>query len=325
MKIFDLLSALSNQSYPKNYYEVIVVNDGSKDNTSEIIKKFDYVLIENNKNMGLAESRNIGIHAARGRLVAFTDDDCIPDVDWLSNIAKAFKSDQDIGGISGTVKIHEVNTLTHKYIEATNPLSPLPINLSKSTNIFYRLFLYLKRQFSHEFITLSRPVVISSVVGANMAFRKDILHKLQGFDKDFTFGSEEEDISYRFHLFIDTLSLKFFPDVVVSHKFDSSFYSLVKKSISYGIGNARLRQKFPERSVTVYPFPFLVLALFSLVIFHYSFLFISAISLFILYVSWIKNAIKKSDMTYLAFPVFQFSSELGHNIGWIKKTFLRNK
>ena len=93
------LESLREQSY-KNF-EVIVVNDASSDGTKvflDSIQTLDLTALHHEDNSGLSPSRNDGIKKARYGLIAFTDDDCIADKDWLLEIKKAFEiGDADFG------------------------------------------------------------------------------------------------------------------------------------------------------------------------------------------------------------------------------------
>ena len=77
----DCLGSLQHLHYPD--YEVIFIDDGSKDNTQEIMKEFPRVRNIVQVNRGLSAARNAGIAAAKGEVVAFTDSDCMVDRDWL--------------------------------------------------------------------------------------------------------------------------------------------------------------------------------------------------------------------------------------------------
>jgi glycosyltransferase involved in cell wall biosynthesis len=80
------LTALAAQDYPD--YEIIVVDDGSSDGTGDVVtREFPAVRYVRQPNRGPAAARNVGIRAALGDIVAFTDDDCLPPVDWLSRLA----------------------------------------------------------------------------------------------------------------------------------------------------------------------------------------------------------------------------------------------
>src|SRR5438067_857357 len=76
------LASLETLNYPD--YEVIVVNDGSKDRTLEIAERFPYCRIISQENKGLSAARNVGAEAATGEIVAYTDSDCVADPDWLT-------------------------------------------------------------------------------------------------------------------------------------------------------------------------------------------------------------------------------------------------
>src|SRR5260370_13680647 len=76
------LASLETLDYPD--YEVIVVNDGSKDRTLEISEGFPYCRIISQPNKGLSVARNVGAEAATGEIVAYTDSDCVADPDWLT-------------------------------------------------------------------------------------------------------------------------------------------------------------------------------------------------------------------------------------------------
>ena len=76
------LASLEVLNYPD--YEVIVVNDGSRDRTLEIAESYSYCRIISQPNRGLSVARNVGAEAATGEIVAYTDSDCVADPDWLT-------------------------------------------------------------------------------------------------------------------------------------------------------------------------------------------------------------------------------------------------
>lgn len=91
------LEAITNLNYPKDAYEIIIVDNGSTDKTVSICKNFtDYIYICPNKNAsGL---RNYGAKNAKGKVYAFIDADCIPDKEWINNAIKALNIELCVTG-----------------------------------------------------------------------------------------------------------------------------------------------------------------------------------------------------------------------------------
>src|SRR5262249_8925142 len=67
-------------------YEVIVVDDGSTDETREVLGHFPDIRVIHQPNRGLSVARNVGLEAATGDVVAYTDSDCFADADWLTQL-----------------------------------------------------------------------------------------------------------------------------------------------------------------------------------------------------------------------------------------------
>jgi glycosyltransferase involved in cell wall biosynthesis len=161
--IRQLIISLMNQSYPKDKYEIIIVDDGSKDETVEIVMSIakenswsNIKIIRLGRNYGPATARNHGVMEAKGEIVAFTDADTLPDQNWLRGLVEAFDN-ENVGGVRG-------ETLTDSYL----------------------LF----------------PVRVAPVGGGyktcNIAYRKDVLKNIGLFDERFRhpFG-EDGDVAHR--------------------------------------------------------------------------------------------------------------------------------
>ena len=80
------LEALLAQSYPRDRYEVILVDNGSTDRTAELARRFPVTVVEAPKR-GSYAARNAGIRAASGGILAFTDSDCEVSPTWLERVA----------------------------------------------------------------------------------------------------------------------------------------------------------------------------------------------------------------------------------------------
>ena len=123
----------------------IVVDDGPDDDTAAVAERHGIRLVRHEENRGLSAARNTGIRAARAPIVAFTDDDCVPAVDWLERLLEAYDVSDDAVGIGGEVTALQRTRLIHRYLADTNRLAPLEIELGTSSSIPYRAWLYLRR------------------------------------------------------------------------------------------------------------------------------------------------------------------------------------
>ena len=113
--IGHLLSSLEKQTYPKNLFEVIVIDDHSDDRTVEVVKKFPDVTLlklgEENINSYKKKAIETGIDLAKGDLIVTTDADCIVPENWLKTIA-SFKFEQNAKFIAAPVLIqHDSSVL----------------------------------------------------------------------------------------------------------------------------------------------------------------------------------------------------------------------
>ena len=99
--IHKCLLSLTSLSYPRERYEIVVVDGGSTDRTLMICKRFGLrCVVERKRGRGLA--RNVGIKSSKGEIVAFIDADCTAPRDWLS-VHVASYSDSSIGAVTGAV------------------------------------------------------------------------------------------------------------------------------------------------------------------------------------------------------------------------------
>src|SRR5438128_822612 len=86
------IEALLSQSYPPEDYEVIMVDNNSTDGSLRIAQHFPHVKVLGEEKPGAYAARNRGLAAATGALIAFTDADCVPEENWLGNIAVALQA-----------------------------------------------------------------------------------------------------------------------------------------------------------------------------------------------------------------------------------------
>ncbi|MEN6484193.1 MAG: glycosyltransferase, partial [Syntrophobacteraceae bacterium] len=212
--ICDCLDGLKKVEYPN--FEVIIVNDGSKDNTGELIKDYGFRVITT-ENRGLSNARNTGMRAAKGEIVAYIDDDAIPDPHWLTYLAASFLSTDHVG--IGGPNLPPASDGSIAACVANSPGGPIHVLLTDE-------------EAEH-------------IPGCNMAFRKSALMAIDGFDHRFRIAGDDVDLCWRLQQNGGTLG--FSPAAMVWHHRRNSVKAYWKQQLNYGKAEADLEKKWPEK------------------------------------------------------------------------------
>ncbi|NLE65760.1 MAG: glycosyltransferase [Elusimicrobia bacterium] len=213
--IGENLKALLCQTYPGSV-EIIVVDDGSTDGTSEAVSRFPSVRCLRQENAGPASARNRGAEAARGEIVLFTDSDCRPQVDWVGKILEGFSSD-DIGAVCGSYGI-------------ANPSSFLARGI-------HREILYRHRVLMGE--------IVNCFGSYNVAIRRDLFLTLGGFDGTYRHASgEDNDLSYR--LRAQGHRIRFVRGALVDHFHQEDLRRYLKEQYRHGFWRAKMYRTHPR-------------------------------------------------------------------------------
>ncbi|HYM72632.1 MAG TPA: glycosyltransferase [Stellaceae bacterium] len=161
------LASLAHLNYPD--YEVIVVNDGSKDRTLAISEGYPYCRIISQDNRGLSVARNVGAEAATGEIVAYTDSDCVADADWLNYLVATMER-KGLVACGGPNFPPPEDSLVPEAV-AVSPGAPCHVLLDDE--------------------------IAEHIAGCNMAFRRDVLLGIGGFDPIFHAAGDDVDICWR--------------------------------------------------------------------------------------------------------------------------------
>lgn len=145
------IEALLKQDYPKELLEIIIVDNGSTDNTLNMVKKYPIILLQENEIQTSYAARNKGILQAKGGIIAFTDADCIPKPNWVSQGVKVFtETGTDMAGGKISFTFSEKPTAAEyldSIINLHNESSIIEKSGAKTANLFVKRELFEKVGF----------------------------------------------------------------------------------------------------------------------------------------------------------------------------------
>lgn len=316
------LQALKKQT-TASVLEVIVVDDGSTDTTSEVGRAHEVIVIRHAANCGLAAARNSGVNRATAPIVAFLDDDCEPEPCWAEQLLSAYRDNDSVIGVGGPIMLGNCDGFVFGFLERNSPFKPQELNLAKSDNIFYRLYLYAGRQWAMKEQLARRDVY--SVLGGNMSFIRQALIDAGRFDDRFTFGGEELDLCIRMRRAFPTGRIVFLPEARVVHHFKPSrrsmkpsLHDILRRSWAYGRGSARLYHKWPSMPPTFFPGPVLVMAMLTASLRHRPLAVAALVTPQLLYPRSTRYAIASRSAVSLLDAYVQLAQETCGNIGFLE-------
>lgn len=219
------LDAVGCQSVPGHRYEIIVVDDGSRDATPAVVTAWAdrhpdaQVRLLRQQNAGPAAARNHGAREARAPLVLFTDGDCAPTRTWVEAMAAPF-ADDGVVGAKGTY-VTEQSALIPRFVQA---------------------------EYEDRYDRMRGQPQIDFIDTYSAAYRRAIFLENGGFDPIFTTASVE-DQEFSFRLAQKGYRLVFAPDARVSHLHDSDLGEYFRRKYYIGFWKALLIRWHPERMV----------------------------------------------------------------------------
>ncbi len=211
----ECLAAAGRLDYPT--LEIIVVDDGSTDRTAEIARRFERVRLVTIPHGGLAVARNEGLRAARGKLVAYLDSDAYPTPEWPYYLALGMDR-RDVGGVGGP-NLPPQDDPALAQLVARAPGGPI-----------------------HVLIGDDRA---EHVPGCNMAFWKEVLDEVGGFDPVYTAAGDDVDVCWRVQE--RGWEIAFHPAALVWHHRRGSIRAYLRQQWGYGRSEALVEARHPTR------------------------------------------------------------------------------
>ncbi|MCX6029151.1 MAG: sugar transferase [Chloroflexi bacterium] len=212
------LTALAAQDYPHDTYEVIVVDDGSTDDTAALARAAGVKVITQ-PNSGPAAARNTGAAAATGDLLLFTDADCAPVPGWIRALVAPF-ADPRVAGAKGA------------YLTRQAALVPR----------------FTQLEYADRYDHMASAETIDFVDTYSAAYRRDVFLANGGFDTIFPTASvEDQELSFR--LAEKGYRLVFAPQAQVYHRHNPTLAAYIRRKFFIGYWKALLARWHPGRLV----------------------------------------------------------------------------
>ncbi|MGD0486687.1 MAG: mycofactocin biosynthesis glycosyltransferase MftF [Syntrophorhabdales bacterium] len=246
-ELAECLESITRQDYPKEKIELIVVDDGSRDGTADLVRTFPCRLLVNTEGRGQSYCRNLAAGEANGEILAFIDSDCVAGSAWLREIVPYFRWDK-VGAVGGYVDGYFHTSALDRYEKAFSPL-----HMGK-----------------HVLYDNGSPSTFYTPT-CNLLVRRRVYMETGGIDERMSVG---EDVDFCWRMRRRGYYLLYSPSGMVKHKHRNDLGRMMKRRADYGTSEAPLytlhrekRKMFQLPSLAAIAFLSLCIAILSFSLF----------------------------------------------------------
>jgi len=219
------LNALRSQDFPADRYEVIVIDDGSTDTTPEVVRQdsarsgFPMIRYFRQTNQGPASARNRGAREAVGQILVFTDADCEPTPNWLTEMCRPFsETSAEITGVKGVYRTRQASVVAR----------------------------FAQVEFESRYRKMRKLKYVDFVDTYSAAFNKNVFIALGGFDTTFPVANNE-DVDFSYRLASKGYKLVFNPAAAVYHHHPDTIFRYLKQKFGRAYWRMAVYRAYPGK------------------------------------------------------------------------------
>lgn len=200
-------------------FEILVVDDGSTDDTAAVVENYAEVRLSRQRNAGPAAARNRGARESAGEIILFTDDDCVPTPGWIQAMLAPF-ANPEVVGAKGAYRTRQ-NQLAARFVQI---------------------------EYEDRYRIMARFSEIDFIDTYSAAYRRDRFLEMGGYDTSFPIAcAEDAELSYR--MSARRWKMKFVPEAIVFHTHPDSFISYFKKKYKFAFWRMLAVRKNPSKGI----------------------------------------------------------------------------